>query len=124
MNTFEFNDHTHDLTPDELLLVPLVINGFKKYKKDNPIKSDAVIEGFNVFLSKNTKYKIRKLSGVRLRKLINYIRSTGQQPIIGSSKGYYVSFDAKDIQEQIKSLEERANSILGCSNGLSTFLNK
>lgn len=122
MKTFDFNDHTHDLTPDELELIPLVINGFKKYTKNNPIKSDSVISGFNVFLSKNPKYKIRKLSGVRLRKLINYIRTNGLQPIIGSSKGYYVSFEANDIQEQINSLNERASSILGCANGLSKFI--
>jgi len=124
MNTLGFNEHTHDLTPDELQLVPLVINGFKKYTKDNPIKSDAVINSFNDFLNKNPKYKIRKITGVRLRKLINYIRTNGLQPIIGSSKGYYVSFEANDIREQINSLEERANSILGCSNGLSKFLKK
>jgi hypothetical protein len=124
MDTLGFNEHTHDLTPDELQLVPLVINGFKKYTKDNPIKSDAVINSFNDFLIKNPKYKIRKITGVRLRKLINYIRTNGLQPIIGSSKGYYVSFEANDIREQINSLEERANSILGCSNGLSKFLKK
>lgn len=124
METFGFNEHTHDLTPDELELVPLVINGFKKYTKENPIKSDAVINSFNDFLIKNPKYKIRKISGVRLRKLINYIRTNGLQPIIGSSKGYYVSFEANDIQEQINSLKERANSILGCANGLSKFLKK
>jgi hypothetical protein len=45
-------------------------------------------------------------------------------PIIGSSNGYYVSYDPDVIQEQIKSLKERANSILGCSNGLSKFLKK
>jgi hypothetical protein len=124
MNTFEFNEFTHDLTPDELELVPLVINGFKKYTKENPIKTDKVINNFNDFLSKNTKYKIRKISGVRLRKLINYIRTNGMLPIIGSSVGYYTSYDSDIIQEQITSLQERANSILGCSNGLSKFLKK
>lgn len=124
METFGFNEHTHDLTPEELELIPLVINGFKKYTKENPIKSDAVINSFNDFLSKNPKYKIRKISGVRLRKLINHIRTNGLQPIIGSSKGYYVSFEADIIQEQIESLQERANSILGCAKGLSKFLKK
>ena len=124
METFGFNEHTHDLTPDELQLIPLVISGFKKYTKENPIKSDKVINSTNDFLMRNPKYKIRKISGVRLRKLINYIRTNGMLPIIGSSNGYYVSFEADVIQEQINSLQERANSILGCANGLSKFLKK
>ena len=124
METFGFNEHTHDLTPEELELIPLVINGFKKYTKENPIKSHKVISSFNDFLLNNDKYKIRKITDVRLRKLINHIRTNGLQPIIGSSKGYYVSFEADIIEEQINSLKERANSILGCANGLSKFLKK
>jgi hypothetical protein len=124
METFGFNEHTHDLTNDELELVPLVINGFKKYTKDNPIKSKQVISSFNDFLINNPKYEIKKISDVRLRKLINYIRTNGMLPIIGSSNGYYVSYDPDVIQEQITSLQERANSILRCANGISKFLKK
>lgn len=122
MNTFDFSDYTHDLTEDELQLIPLVVSGMKKYRKDNPIKSDLIVLRFNEFLSANNNYKIRKLSSVRLRKLINFIRTTGTQPIIGSSKGYYVSFNQEDINEQILSLKERASSILGCADGLSKFV--
>ncbi len=115
-----FEEHTPELNDDELKLIPLLIAGFKSYNKDNTIKSNKVVERLNYHLIANN-YKI-KLTDARLRKLVNHIRTNGLLPLMASSKGYYVSFDKKDIESQIKSLKQRANSINGCAEGLKKFI--
>jgi len=115
-----FEDFTNELTEDEKKLVPLVINGFKKYTKENPIKSKEIVSKMNEFLAKNN-YNI-KMTDVRLRKLVNYIRSSGKQPIMANSNGYYVSYDKDEIRQQIESLQQRARSINMCAEGLSKFI--
>ena len=110
-----FENVTFDLTEIESKLLPLIIAGFKKYTKQNPIKEPDIVKRFN---EKNYEYK---LSGVRLRKLVNYIRSNGLLPLIATSKGYYVSYEKEEILSQIKSLRERASSINKCADGLEGF---
>jgi len=74
----------------------------------------------NQFLS-DRDYKIR-LTGPRLRKLVNYIRSNSLLPLIATSQGYFTTDCKQTIQEQIKSLQERASSIDRCARGLNNFL--
>lgn len=111
-----FETTTHELTDKELSLVPLIIGGLKTKNKDNPIKEPEIV----------AKMKIAgyKLSGERLRKIVNYIRTNGLLPIIATSKGYYVSYDREEIEKQVKSLKQRSNSILSSANGLQKFLIK
>lgn len=115
-----FEDYTNELNHEELRLVPLVINGFKKYNIESPIKSAEVVSKLNKYLAEND-WKI-KMSGVRLRKIVNHIRSNSLLPLMASSKGYYVSNDAEHIKEQIVSLEQRASSIQRCADGLRKYL--
>jgi hypothetical protein len=42
--------------------------------------------------------------------------------LIATSQGYYVSYDAQEINAQIQSLVERANSILKSADGLKKFI--
>ena len=74
----------------------------------------------NVFLE-NNGYKIR-LTQPRLRKLVNYIRSNSLIPLIATSQGYFTTDCKQTILEQIISLQERANSIERCAQGLKKFL--
>ena len=115
-----FEEITQELNKDELAILNLVIQGFKGYTKDNPIKADLIILRMNDFL-KNKNYKIR-LNGPRLRKFVNHIRTNSLLPLIATSKGYFVTEDKELILNQIKSLMERANSIEGCAQGLKEFL--
>lgn len=115
-----FEDHTGELSKEELEIVQYVIKGFENYSEDNPIKAQDVVDRMNVFL---TQYKFKiKLTQPRLRKIVNHIRTNGLQPLIATSKGYFVSRDKKVIQEQIESLEQRSNSIRRCADGLKGFL--
>lgn len=109
-----FEDITYELTDKELKLVPLIISGLKTKTKDNPIKEPEIVNKM-----KAAGYKI---TGERLRKIVNYVRSNGLLPIIATSKGYYVSYDKEEISKQIKSLHQRANSILSSANGLNKFI--
>jgi hypothetical protein len=115
-----FEEFTTELSKEEMEILPLVINGFKNYNKENPIKADMIVFRMNNFLSQNG-YKM-KLTQPRLRKFVNYIRTNGVLPLIATSHGYYVSSCSKTILSQIKSLQERANSIERCAQGLKKFL--
>ena len=115
-----FEEHTHELTSEEMEILQLVIHGFRAYKKSNPIKAELIVKRMNVFLE-NNGYKIR-LTQPRLRKLVNYIRSNGLLPLIATSNGYFTSDCKLTIQQQIISLQERANSIENAVQGLKKFL--
>ena len=115
-----FEEYTHELSAEEMEILQLVIHGFRSYKKTNPIKAELIVKRMNVFLE-NNGYKIR-LTQPRLRKLVNYIRSNSLLPLIATSNGYFTTDCKQTIQEQIKSLQERANSIERCAQGLKRFL--
>ena len=115
-----FEEYTHELSAEEIEILPLVIHGFRGYKKTNPIKAPLIVERMNQFLTERG-YKIR-LTQPRLRKLVNYIRSNSLIPLIATSQGYFTTDCKQTIQEQIKSLQERANSIERCAQGLKKFL--
>jgi hypothetical protein len=101
-------------------ILNIVIHGFRQYKKNNPIKSELIVTRMNQYLQ-NNGYKI-KMTGVRLRKMVNYIRSNGLIPLIANSQGYFTTDCKLTIQQQIISLQERANSIERCAQGLKKFL--
>ncbi len=115
-----FEEYTHELSAEEMEILQLVIHGFRQYKKTNPIKAELIVKRMNVFLE-NNGYKIR-LTQPRLRKLVNYIRSNSLIPLIATSHGYFTTDCKQTILDQIKSLQERANSIERCAQGLKKFL--
>lgn len=117
-----FEDITKPLTEDELKLVGLLVTSFQNRSKDNPIKAPEIITKMNVFLTNSCPHIKIKLSGPRLRKLCNHIRTNGMLPLIATSNGYYVSFDKKEILSQVQSLRDRADAIFKSSVGLEKFL--
>ena len=118
-----FENITYDLTDDEKLLLPLVSGFLERIKSDKPVKEAAICDAFNDWLpTKRPDIKV-KLTGARLRKMINRLRNTGTLPVIGTSKGYYVSYDKEELRKQIESLKQRADSINAAADGLMKFLN-
>ena len=115
-----FENITHELSEEELRLVPVIVHSFRHYKKTNPIKADLIVSRMNTYLeSKGVKTRMNQ---PRLRKIVNYIRTNGLLPLIATSNGYFTSDNPVDILDQIKSLQERANSIERCAIGLRKFL--
>jgi hypothetical protein len=111
-----FENITYELTPKELELVELVMNGFNGYRKDSPIKAPEICAGMNKYLSENN-IKM-KFTSVRLRKFVNYIRANSLLPLIATSKGYYVTDSQDEIDSCVESLKNRANGILEAAKGL------
>jgi hypothetical protein len=53
-----------------------------------------------------------KITGARLRKLINYIRRKDMIPcLVASSKGYYIATDNEDMRRFVTSLQQREDAI-------------
>ena len=101
-----FEEHTKQLTDYEInTLLPAVLSGIKKYiGKENAITSDMIVT--------RMRSKGYKITGVRLRKIIHFIREHALIVcLVGGSNGYYVSRDRKDIMDQIDSLRGRESSI-------------
>lgn len=57
-----------------------------------------------------------------LREAINYVRSKGLLPVISTSKGYWISYDKREIFKTILSLRSRAKSINAAADGLLTHI--
>ena len=115
-----FEDFTYELTEQEKSLLPILIKGLSNKSSEEPIKASDIVSKMNNF---NIGTNLPKMHDVRLRKMVNYIRTNGLLPIIATSKGYFVSYDENIILEQIESLTQRAKSIENCANGLYKFLN-
>lgn len=116
-----FEEITEELNNDEFQLMDHLIRGFKNRTKDNPIKATEIIEIMN------GNYRVKnnincKLTGARLRKICNYIRTNGLLPLIATSNGYYISNDRDEIKNQIISLEQRAKAIINAAAGLKKLL--
>jgi len=115
-----FEELTAPLNPEERALLPLIIKGMENHKKENPIKEPQIIKSLNE--KKEALGLTKKVTGVRLRKMINFIRSNGMAPIIANSNGYFMSWDQQEILDQINSLNNRAEGILSAAAGLKRFL--
>ena len=116
-----FESLTQELSKDELKILPCLKMALKRHGKKNPVKANELVEIVNKILS-TKKRKYIELTERRLRKYCNYIRTNGLLPLVATSKGYYISYDKIEIENQIKSLQERANSIANCAKGLNKFL--
>ena len=119
MSVTNFELITYELTPDELKHVNSLVLALKLRTKESAIKAPEIVKSMNIFAE---RHDLCKMTDARLRKCINYIRSNSILPVIATSNGYYCSYDEKELSDQIKSLTERANSILDCVFGLNKIL--
>lgn len=102
-----FERHTAVLTDKEAQLVPGFVRALKlRTCKENAVTSTEIIQAF--------KKRDVKLTGARVRKIINYIRNNHLLPgLIATSNGYYVTNDPDELRDYIESLEGRLSSIIG-----------
>jgi len=94
-----FERETHELTADEMEKVTPIIKGLQnKVGKDKAVTSTKICEAMD-------------LSGPRLRKIINHIRNYNLVPALcGSSQGYYVAKDMKELEDYLISLKQRISA--------------
>ena len=117
-----FEKQTAPMTQEERKLVQPIIKLLKKYKKSNPVKSNNLCYVINARICAK-KFDNYIINGVRLRRIVNHIRTNALLPVIATNRGYYVSEDKVEIRKQIKSLYQRAYSIRMCAEGLTKHLN-
>lgn len=99
---------THELKDDELNHgVPMVWRGLLQRTKENPATSTEIAKGM-------TSYLGRKITGVRVRKMIHYLRVKHQddgENICASSTGYWVSSDPDELRDSMSSMMQRVRSV-------------
>jgi len=90
---------------EQYTLLPLIVEGLKKrVGEEMAAKGSYIVE--------RLKEKGHRMSGARLRKIINHIRLNGLIPdLIASSNGYYVAKSAGEVQRFIESLTGRVDAI-------------
>ena len=95
-----FANETAPLTESELKALPAVVERLKlAVGKDRAVFNDQL-------------RAITGLTSARIRKLINYIRCTGQVPcLLANSQGYYIAEKDSEILDYINSLEGREIAI-------------
>lgn len=63
------------------------------------------------------------LTGARIRKIVNYLRTSRICPrLIASAKGYYISNNPEELTEYITSLRQRASAIQAVADAMSAAL--
>lgn len=115
-----FEEVTEDLNEYELSLVPVFVRGFAtKTGKARAITNSSIVTIMN-----GKYHGKQKLSGPRVRKIINHIRNHNLvQGLIATSNGYYVSMDAEEVRKYISSLAGRENEIRRIKEGMIKYLN-
>lgn len=103
-----FEHHTADIdikNRDELRLVNDFITGFNLRKgKDKAISNKEIRAAY--------AGKGVQLTDVKIRKIVNYIRTHDLVPcLVANSKGYYVAATEEEMNDYIKSLTQRCNEI-------------
>lgn len=110
-----FEEITHELTDIELEILPFVVTILENAKgKNNTIKNESLkhMACAHHRITKGLEKPI-KMGPARLRKIINYIRTTNLIPVLcASSQGYFVGQNKEEIENYIQSNQERANEIL------------
>lgn len=115
-----FEEYTHPLTADELVMLDLFVALVKHRTKKTAIKSGEIILKINAII-KPLQLKTQ-FNGARLRKISNHLRRNSLLPLCGTTVGYYCTDDPAEIEREIKSLRDRANAINAAADGLLHFI--
>ena len=102
-----FEKLTDELTDDELKKVPSIVKGIsKRIGKENAVTSNIICKKMD-------------LIGVRLRKIIHFIRVNNLlYGLCSNSKGYYVAKNIQELEDNNKSLQQRIASQIEILNAL------
>lgn len=101
-----FTTQTQPLSQyEQETLVPIVVRGLQtKVGKQNSITNKEICMAL-----KERGYKV---DTPRLRKIINHIRVTGLvKCVVATSDGYYIATSRNEVEDYLKSLENREGAI-------------
>lgn len=107
-----FEEETGPLTPSEMMMVGWFATSFSYHIGENQaVTSSKIIRAYN------SNHKDNLMSGPRVRKIINYIRTCKLvKNLVATSKGYYIENDPDKLKEYVNSLRQRADAILEVAN--------
>ena len=118
MAILNFEEYTHDLSDYELSLVPRFVKSFQtKIGKEHAVTAK-IIEERMLLVG-------QRVSGPRIRKIVNYIRNMGLvEGLVATSSGYYITKDHQEISDYIESLEGREGAIRVVREGMEAYLRR
>ena len=107
-----FEDETCPLNEAEMVIARRISKGLgRRVGSDNAITATEIMKAMD-----GTR---PKLSGARVRKIVNYIRMSGMVPrLMATSKGYYVSNDREELLSYVESLRQREDAIAAVRNAI------
>ena len=99
-----FESQTSELSREEIEISKVIIRGLeRRIGKENAVSSNEMMKGL-------ARMGI-DIAGSRVRKIINYIRNTNAIPgLAANSNGYYCVKNIEELDEYIKSLQERIDA--------------
>ena len=102
-----FEKLTEELTADEIKIAPSIVKGIgARIGKKNAITSSIICDKMGI-------------TGVRLRKIIHFIRVNNLvSGLCSNSKGYYIASNLNELEENNISLKQRISSQVEILNAL------
>jgi hypothetical protein len=103
-----FKEHTEPLNDYERgTLLPVIVRGLQ-----TKIGASAAITNKEM-ADKMQEHGYKKVTGPRIRKIINFIRIQGLiLNLVASSKGYYIENDIQERRKYVQGVKDRAASML------------
>jgi len=118
----KFENETAPLNKIELSAAAIIASALYKFHigEEKAVNAQHIC---NSLAERFPQYRTTKqtpyLTGARIRKIINHIRINNLCPnVVASSKGYYVSNNAQELQEYVQSLRQRAAAINAVADAL------
>jgi len=109
-----FEQYTGEFNEEERMSIPHIIRLLENARGKSRAISNKRI---SAILEHNWGYK---LSGPRIRKVVNLIRNKGiLQNVLANSRGYWISNDLDEITFYIQSLHQRSDAILSVAHALA-----
>lgn len=114
-----FDQYTHELSGDEIIAAEIIAARLRQNVGKDKVRTNKFISGIL-----KHEYGL-SITGARMRKIINWIRTKGLIPnLIASSAGYYVSNDPEEIDKYVFSLKQRAHAILHVAQVMQDYNNQ
>ena len=112
----DFEEQTQPLDLNEKKCMEIIARGLaKKLGKDNAVTNKEMCTKMNQAISDGVYKDLSrdyKLTGVRIRKIINQIRTDDIVPLLcATSTGYFVANNREEAESYIRSLKDRISSI-------------
>jgi hypothetical protein len=122
-----FENVTKNVNSQDKKILPYLQKVLETKTIEKPALSGIILVETNMLIrqaisSGTESTNIKKLDEVKLRKLVNFMRTHDILPVCSNYKGYFISYDKKVLEKQIVSLSQRANSIMSCAYGLERFV--